>query len=78
MIYLSAIDAFVNNYPVASNYVSPEIVFDRNGVYMTGWQVSTFDITQYQGKTITLLIESGDVGDSIFDSATLLDEIQVY
>jgi len=78
VIYLSAIDAFVNNYPVASNYVSPEIVFDRNGVYMTGWQVSTFDITQYQGKTITLLIESGDVGDSIFDSATLLDEIQVY
>ena len=58
--------------------VYPEIVFDRGGVYMTGWQESVFDISSYQGKTVTLMIESGDVGDSIYDSVALLDEISVY
>jgi len=78
VIFEKNVDIFAANYPVSSNLVSPEIVFDKNGVYMTGWQTSTIDISKYQGKTITLLFESGDVGDSIYDSVTLLDEISVY
>ena len=57
--------------------VSPEIVFDRGDVYMTGWQTSTFDVSAYRGMIITLSLEAGDVGDSIFDTAILLDEISV-
>jgi hypothetical protein len=76
VIYNTAIDGFANKYDMTK--VSPTIVFDRGDVYMTGWKTSTFDISKYQGKTITLLIECGDIGDSIYDSATLLDEITVY
>lgn len=76
VLFSKAIDDFANQYTLPS--VSPDIVFDRGGVYMTGWQTSTFNISKYKGKTITLIIESGDIGDSIFDSATLLDEIQIY
>ena len=58
--------------------VSPEIVFDRGDVYMTDWQNSNFDISKYQGKNVTLVFKCGDVGDSIYDTAVLLDEITVY
>ena len=71
-----AIDQFASNDSLSR--VSPTIVFDRGDVYMTGWQTTTFDISQYKGKTVTLTIETGDIGDSIFDSATLLDEISIY
>lgn len=57
--------------------VSPGIVFDVGDVYMTNWQTSTFNISQYQGQRVTLIFEAGDVGDSIYDSAILLDEASV-
>lgn len=76
VLFYMTVDDFAAQYSLIS--VSPTIVFDQGDVYMTGWMTSTFDISKYQGKTITLLIESGDVGDSIYDSATLLDEISVY
>ncbi len=72
-LFSEAIDGFASQYNLVR--VSPTIVFDRGGVYMTGWQTSTFDISQYKGKTVTLTIETGDIGDSIYDSATLLDDI---
>lgn len=55
--------------------VSPEIVFDEGGVYMTGWQETTFDITPYRGQVVTVVFIAGDVGDSIYDTAILLDDI---
>jgi hypothetical protein len=55
--------------------VSPEIVFDRGDVYMTGWQEFSFDITAYRGQVVTVVFSAGDVGDSIFDTAILLDDI---
>jgi hypothetical protein len=58
-------------------YVSPNISFDRGDVYMTNWQTSTFDITPYRGQTIVVILICGDVGDSIYDTAILLDEIKV-
>lgn len=57
--------------------VSPDIVFDVGGVYMTGWDNLSFDITAYRGQTITLVLSAGDVGDSIYDTAILLDVISV-
>ncbi len=35
--------------------VSPAIVFDRGGVYMTNWQTSTFDISAYRDEIITII-----------------------
>ena len=76
VLFYMTVDNFADQFTLIP--VSPTVVFDQGDVYMTGWKTSTFDISKYQGRTITLLIESGDVGDSIYDSATLLDEISVY
>jgi hypothetical protein len=45
---------------------------------MTDWQTITFDVSAYQGKRITLILAAGDVGDSIYDTAIILDEISIY
>lgn len=58
-------------------YVSPNIVFDDGGVYMTDWQTNTFDITAYRGQLVVIRLVCGDVGDSEYDTAILLDEIKV-
>ncbi|MGA9115579.1 MAG: choice-of-anchor L domain-containing protein, partial [Bacteroidota bacterium] len=57
--------------------VSPGIVFDRGGVYMTGWQTNSFGIANFAGQRVTLILRAGDVGDSVFDTAILLDDITV-
>lgn len=58
-------------------YVSPGISFDQGDVYMTNWQNFSADISAYRGQVITVVFSAGDVGDSIFDTAILLDEITV-
>lgn len=57
--------------------VSPDIVFDRGGVYMTGWQSESFDIKSYRGRCVTLIFRSTDVGDSIYDTAILIDDVKI-
>lgn len=57
--------------------VSPGIVFDQGDVHMTGWQTLTLDFTPYRGELITLRFEATDVGDSIFDTAILLDGLVI-
>ncbi|MGE5352937.1 MAG: choice-of-anchor L domain-containing protein [Acidobacteriota bacterium] len=57
--------------------VSPEIVFDRGGVYMTGWQDFSVDVSAYRDETLTIELSAGDVGDSVYDTAILLDNIEV-
>ena len=57
--------------------VSPGIVFDRGDVYMTNWQNLSINVSDFQGQIITISFDAGDVGDSIYDTAILLDEISV-
>jgi hypothetical protein len=57
--------------------VSPDIVFDQGGVYKTGWQSESFDIKSYRGKCVTLIFRSTDVGDSIYDTAILIDDVKI-
>lgn len=57
--------------------VSPDIVFDRGDVYMTNWQSTTLDVTPYRGQTIVIVLICGDIGDSIYGSAILLDEVKI-
>lgn len=58
--------------------VSPGIIFDQGDVYMTGWQTLELDLTPYQGQIITLVFSASDVGDSIYDTAILLDGLVLY
>lgn len=57
--------------------VSPDVVFDQGGVFMTGWQSESFDISSYRNKCVTLTLRSSDVGDSIYDTAILLDDVAI-
>jgi len=57
--------------------VSPGIIFDQGDVWMTGWQTLTLNLAPYRGQTVTIKFEAGDVGDSIFDTAVLLDGMVV-
>lgn len=57
--------------------VSPEITFDQGGVYMTNWQSATFDVTPYRGQIVIVEFVCGDIGDSIYDTAVLLDEVKI-
>lgn len=58
--------------------VSPGITFDEGGVYMTGWQTSELDVSAFAGKRVTLIIRAGDVGDSVYDTAILIDDVSVH
>jgi hypothetical protein len=50
-------------------------------VWSTGWRSSTIDIsglaTTNNGKGVTLRFRNFDAGDSIFDSAVLIDKVEV-
>lgn len=50
-------------------------------VWSTGWQTQSIDISGIaaanQNKPVTIRFSAGDVGDSIFDSAILLDAIKI-
>jgi hypothetical protein len=75
VLFYKTID--IINAEYALSYVSPDIVFDQGDVYGTGWQFSSFDISAYAGQGVTLVLKSGDVGDSIYDTVILLDNIMV-
>lgn len=54
-----------------------DISFDQGGVYNTGWRSGSLDISSLAGKRVNLTIYSSDVGDSIYDTAILVDDITV-
>ena len=54
-----------------------DISFDQGGVYNTGWRSGSLDISNLAGKRVKLTIYSSDVGDSIYDTAILVDDTTV-
>jgi hypothetical protein len=46
-------------------------------VYHTGWKSVTADLSAYKGKSITIKIVVYDVGDSIYDTAAVIDDIKI-
>lgn len=50
-------------------------------VWSTGWLSASLDVSAIaaanEGKAVELVFSAGDVGDSVFDSAILLDNIEV-
>jgi hypothetical protein len=75
VLFEKTIDNIASEYP--PTLVSPDIVFDQGDVYGTGWQSTTLDISSFAGKGVTLILAAGDVGDSYYDTAILLDDIIV-
>jgi hypothetical protein len=53
------------------------IEFDKGDVYTTGWYTQAVDVTQFAGGTNTLKFAARDVGDSVFDSAILVDNVRL-
>ncbi|MDO9287727.1 MAG: hypothetical protein Q7T83_02925 [Thermodesulfovibrionales bacterium] len=57
------------------------LCFDLCDVWSTGWQLQSIDISGIavanQNKPVTIRFSAGDVGDSIYDSAILLDNIKI-
>jgi hypothetical protein len=54
-----------------------DIIFDQGGVYMTPWQKECKDVTPFAGKRVDLKFFATDKGDSIFDTAVLVDEVTI-
>ncbi len=75
VLFYKTIDEIYAEYALSA--VSPDIVFDIGDVYGTGWLFSSFDISTYAGKSVTISFNAGDVGDSIYDTVILLDDILV-
>ena len=52
--------------------------FDQGDAYATGWRSATLPIPEsLKGRHVSLSFAASDVGDSIYDTAILLDEIKV-
>jgi len=54
-----------------------DVSFDQGGVYMTLWQTHCHDISAFSGKRVTLKFFTTDKGDSIYDTAVLVDDVTV-
>ena len=55
-----------------------DVGFDQGDVWMTPWINSTADITPFAGNgNVTLRMFTTDVGDSIYDTAVLLDKVEI-
>ena len=46
-----------------------------NTAFQTGWKTAEIDVSAYRGQIITLCFVIYDVGDEIFDSACLIDNV---
>lgn len=75
VLYHRTIDTIAAQFPLIR--VSPTIVFDQGDVYMTGWLELSLDVSAFAGQQVTLTFKVGDVGDSFYDTAVLLDDITV-
>jgi hypothetical protein len=54
-----------------------DVGFDNGDVYATGWRQLSFPLAAYVGKKVRIRLIAGDQGDSIYDSAILVDNITV-
>jgi hypothetical protein len=63
---------------LCSIVVPDEVDFDRGDVWTTGWKTQSVDVTQFAGSTDNVLkFAAKDVGDSVYDSAILVDNVRL-
>jgi hypothetical protein len=73
-VFKKAIDDIAGEFNLIE-YPPSELTFDQGGVYGTGWQTAVVDISAYQGSYVTIHFEASDIGDSLYDTAILLDNV---
>lgn len=58
--------------------VPDQIDFDRGDVWTTGWTTQSVDVTAFAGTSGNVLkFAAKDVGDSVYDSAILVDNVRL-
>ena len=62
---------------LAGGVGASDVGVDLGGGGYTGWRSGVLDLSTYKGKHVVVRFGCTDVGDSIYDSAILLDEITV-
>ncbi|MBI5608827.1 MAG: hypothetical protein HY902_08085 [Deltaproteobacteria bacterium] len=71
------VDDLCDGGPQYKGLTPADVGFDQGGVYMTPWVQSTKDISPFAGKGAVLLrFFASDVGDSIYDTAVLVDKVE--
>ena len=54
------------------------VSFDRGDVWLTGWiEDAEFDVSTFAGELVTLRFYATDTGDTIYDTAVLVDNIRI-
>lgn len=60
------------------NHLGGDYFSEGDGTtYHTGWKIKDIDVSAYRGQSITLKLRVYDVGDSAYDSAALIDNIEL-
>lgn len=54
-----------------------DVSFDQGGVFMTPWLQDCKEVTPFAGKRVDLKFFVTDTGDSIYDTAVLVDEVTI-
>ncbi len=54
-----------------------DVSFDKGGVHMTPWEKDCADISPFESKPVKLKFFTTDTGDSIYDTAVLIDEVTI-
>lgn len=73
-------------YTLATEDINNSVWYEISGIdfdggdettYHTDWKTKTVDISTFAGKTVTLQFIVYDVGDSIYDTAALIDYVRI-
>jgi hypothetical protein len=75
VLHLTKVDDLCND--PGTVLVPADVSFDQGNVYMTGWRTQAVDVTPFAGTTDTLRFAAGDVGDSIYDTVILVDNVRL-
>jgi hypothetical protein len=63
---------------LAAGVSKVEVGFDKGDVYATGWRMFSGSLPPaLLGKAVTIEFQTHDVGDSVWDSAVLIDSVKV-
>jgi hypothetical protein len=74
-LQLTKIDDICND--PGTTLVQADVSFDKGDVWMTGWKSQAIDVTALAGTTDVLTFAAGDVGDSIYDTVILVDNMRL-
>jgi hypothetical protein len=75
VVFLTSVNILCGNPGVL---IKSPVEFDQGDTWYTGWQLNqTADISALKGKRVILKFFATDLGDSIYDTAILIDNIRI-